>query len=255
MNLSMTGELAATYKSGSQRARVVTETWGEHNLYCPNCSSPKLDRLSHNTKAGDFSCPSCKSWFQLKGQKTRIGNSITDGAYEAMMDAIQNDRTPNFYFMHYDLATWSIKNLLLVPSFAFPASAIIKRNPLALTARRAGWIGCNIALNRIPIEARISLVTERQVISEKEVREKFQRVKPLKEISVKQRGWTLDVLNIVHKLDRAEFTNDDVYAYDRELEQLHPGNKNVRPKIRQQLQVLRDAGLLIHVKSGRWRIA
>ncbi|PYJ57817.1 MAG: hypothetical protein DME22_24330 [Verrucomicrobia bacterium] len=25
-------------------------------------------------------------------------------------------------------------------------------------------------------------------------------------------------------------------------------------KIRQQLQVLRDAGLLIHVESGRWRL-
>jgi type II restriction enzyme len=253
MNLLMTGELAAAYKSGSQQTRVVTEAWGENNLYCPNCSSPKLNRLSHNTKASDFICPNCKFWYQLKGQKTRIGNSVTDGAYEAMMDAIQNDRTPNFYFMHYDLANWSIRNLLLVPSFAFPPSAIIKRNPLALTARRAGWIGCNIALNRIPIEARISLVTERQVASEKEVREKFQRVKPLKEISVAKRGWTLEVLNIVHKLNKAEFTNDDVYAYDQELEQLHPGNKNVRPKIRQQLQNLRDAGLLIHIKDGHWR--
>ncbi|MGA3145608.1 MAG: DpnI domain-containing protein [Verrucomicrobiota bacterium] len=32
----MTGELAAAYQSGSQRARVVTESWGESNLYCPN---------------------------------------------------------------------------------------------------------------------------------------------------------------------------------------------------------------------------
>jgi hypothetical protein len=33
-----------------------------------------------------------------------------------------------------------------------------------------------------------------------EVREKFSRVKPLKDISVTQRGWTLDVLNIVRRL-------------------------------------------------------
>jgi type II restriction enzyme len=38
------------------------------------------------------------------------------------------------------------------------------------------------------------------------------------------------------------------------LEQLHPDNRHVRDKIRQQLQVLRDAGLLIHVESGRWRL-
>ena len=76
-----------------------------------------------------------------------------------MMAAIRNDETPNFYFMQYDLATWSIRNLLLVPHFAFPPSAIIKRPPLSQTARRAGWIGCNIALNRILPDAWISIVT------------------------------------------------------------------------------------------------
>lgn len=250
----MTGELAAAYTSGSQRARVVTEFWGEENLYCPNCSAPKLTRLENNTKASDFSCPACNFWFQLKGQKTRLGDSITDGAYASMMEAIQNDETPNFYFMHYELATWRVKNLLLVPSFAFPPSAIIKRKPLAITARRAGWVGCNIALHRIPVEARIAVVTDNQAASESEVRGKFQRVKPLKEIPVKQRGWTLDVLNIVRRLGKSEFANDDVYAFTRELEKLHPDNRHVRDKIRQQLQVLRDTKLLIHVSSGVWRL-
>ena len=277
MNLSMTGELADAYKSGSQRARVVTEAWGEHNLYCPNCSSPKLDRLSHNTKASDFCCPGCRFWFQLKGQKSRIGNSVSDGAYAAMMNAIACDETPNFYFLHYDLATWSIKNLLLVPSFAFPTSAIIKRNPLAATARRAGWIGCNIALHRIPADARISLVKESNVVPACEVREQFKRVKPLKEISVAQRGWTLDVLTAIRQLvergsvtrstsanatrcdsqSRApgEFTNEDIYALVPHFEKLHPGNRHIRDKIRQQLQVLRDLCLLMHFGKGEWRLS
>jgi type II restriction enzyme len=42
----------------------------------------------------------------------------------------------------------------------------------------------------------------------------------------------------------------DIYAFTRELEQLHPGNRHVRDKIRQQLQVLRDLGLLLHVGPG-----
>jgi hypothetical protein len=29
-------------------------------------------------------------------RQSRIGESITDGAFEAMMEAIQTDRTPNF---------------------------------------------------------------------------------------------------------------------------------------------------------------
>jgi hypothetical protein len=45
----------------------------------------------------------------------------------------------------------------------------------------------------------------------------------------------------------SEFTTADAYAFTRELEKLHPDNRHVRDKIRQQLQVLRDAGLLIHL--------
>src|ERR1017187_4295232 len=52
----MTGALAAACQSGSPRARVIPESWGESNLYCPNsdksragCSSPKLSQLRNNT--------------------------------------------------------------------------------------------------------------------------------------------------------------------------------------------------------------
>jgi type II restriction enzyme len=242
MNLSMTGTLAAAYQSGAQRARVVTESWGESNLYCPNCTSSKLTWLEPGHPASDYSCPKCGFWYQLKSQKSRIGDSITDGAYAAMMNAIRHDELPSFYFMQYEIIPsltgageggpdaagpdegrgekpiktprpdplpaqsrgegmlWRVRNLLLVPHFAFPPSAIIKRKPLAPTARRAGWVGCNFALNHIPLEARIPVVTECKVTPATEVREKFKRVKPLKDLSVTQRGWTLDVLNIVRRL-------------------------------------------------------
>ena len=296
MNLSLPGALATDYHSGAQRARVVTEAWGESNLYCPNCSSPKLTWLEPGHPASDYSCPKCRFWFQLKSQKSRIGDSITDGAYDAMMDAIKRDETPSFYFMQYELATWRVKNLLLIPSFAFPPSAIIKRKPLSSAARRAGWVGCNFALNRIPADARIAVVTTippfrsrgRQsaqteslssqrrltstatvVVTPEEVRAQFKRIKPLKDIPIQMRGWTLDVLNVVAAVcDRRkqlgahraplqswkEFTTADAYAFTRELEKLHPDNRHVRDKIRQQLQVLRDAGLLLHVGRGVWRL-
>jgi type II restriction enzyme len=283
MNLSMRGELANRFTSGSQRARNVTEAWGADNFFCPNCSSPKLDWLKPGTKANDYRCPSCGFWFQLKSKKSRIGSIITDGAYGAMMEAIRNDALPSFYFLHYEICRgrgneaqtspqefqtesrdldsydsrdeiWLVRNLLLVPHFAFPPSAIIKRKPLSVTARRTGWIGCNFALNRIPVEARISMVTESQIVPEKEVREKFKRVKPLKDVSVNDRGWSLDVLNIVRHLGKKEFTNADVYAHERELEALHPDNRNIKAKIRQKLQILRDAKLLIHVSNGVWRL-
>jgi type II restriction enzyme len=42
--------------------------------------------------------------------------------------------------------------------------------------------------------------------------------------------------------------------FTRELGKLHPDNRHVKEKIRQQLQVLRDTGLLLHVERGCWRL-
>ena len=183
-----------------------------------------------------------------------IGNSIADGAYGSMMEAIRNDQTPNFYFMHYDVTTWCVKNLLLVPSFAFPASAIIRRKPLSATARRAGWIGCNIALHRIPPDARIGIVTNAVALPPSEVREQFKKVKRLEEFPVEKRGWMLEVLNVVRQLGKTEFTNQDVYAFEHHFKELHPNNHFIRDKIRQKLQDLARAGFLDHAGRNDYRL-
>lgn len=41
-----------------------------------------------------------KGRYQLKGQLPPVGKQINDGAFDAMMEAIRHDETPNFYFMH-----------------------------------------------------------------------------------------------------------------------------------------------------------
>jgi type II restriction enzyme len=253
MNLTMASEAAEAYKSGSQRALNVTEPWGAKNLFCPNCPSPKLERLKPNTKAADYKCPNCGFWYQLKGKKTPLGNSISDGAYASMMEAVRNDRTPNFFFMHYQLPHWTVKSLLLVPHFAFPTSAIIKRNPLSPTARRAGHVLCNIALSQIPTEARINIVSAGKIMTAAEVRKNYRRIKPLGELTVAERGWALDVLTAVRSLSKLEFSNQDLYALAPHFEKLHPDNRHIRDKLRQQLQNLRDLGLLEHVSKGHWR--
>jgi type II restriction enzyme len=255
MELQMSAELARNYKSKAQQARVVTEAWGRDELFCVNCDSSILAPTPANNKAIDLICPKCNAPFQLKSKSSKIGKTVGDGAYSAMLAAIREDRTPNLLLMRYALPAWRVVDLILIPHFAFPESAIIKRNPLSPTARRAGWIGCNIDLSRITPEARIFVVTASEPVVPAKVRASYERLKPLREIKAQQRGWTLDVLNIVRGLRKAEFTNEEVYAFDRELEKLHPGNRHIRDKIRQQLQVLRDAGLLIHVESGRWRIS
>src|SRR5260370_42202608 len=64
----------------------------------------------------------------------------------------------------------------------------------------------------------------------------------------------LDVLTAVRSLGKPEFTNEDAYTLTSHLEKLHPGNRHIRDKIRQQLQLFRDTGLLLHLQPARWQI-
>ena len=87
-----------------------------------------------------------------------------------------------------------------------------------------------------------------------EVRRAYKKLRPLEALGVEKRGWTLDVLNMVRRLGKKEFTLGEVYAHAEELSELHPGNRHVRDKIRQQLQVLRDLSLLRFRGDGSYRL-
>lgn len=241
------------YKNASQRARVGTESWGAENFFCPACESPRLSPVPQGTAAIDYTCPTCESPFQLKSQSRAFGSRIVDAAYSEMRRAILTDRTPNLYILHYDLAEWEVRTLILIPRFAFALSAIERRKPLAATARRAGWVGCNIVLDRIPTIARIPIVDEGRVHPKVAVREAYKRLRPLGEIRAEKRGWTLDVMRVVESLGPKDFVLADVYAHEDALARLHPGNRHVRDKIRQQLQVLRDMGRIEFLGGGRYR--
>jgi type II restriction enzyme len=202
----------------------------------------------------DYTCPKCDSPFQLKSQSRPFGARIVDAAYSQMKRAILTDCTPNLYVLHYDLTAWAVRTVILIPHFAFALSAVERRPPLAPTARRAGWIGCNILLNKIPQDARIPIVADGTARSAAEVRRAYHRLRPLAKLKAETRGWTLDVLNVVRSLNKPQFSLSDVYARSDELSKLYPDNHNVQPKIRQQLQILRDLGLLEFLGSGSYRL-
>jgi len=253
MRLEMPAALADRYKSASQRARVVSEAWGEDNLYCANCTSSKLAPCPTNTEAVDFICPQCDAPFQLKSQSRPFSARVTDAGFDAMARAIRAGRNPNLFVLHYDVVRWHVLNLLLVPRFSFLISTIEKRKPLSPSARRSGWIGCNIVLRDFPIDAKIPLVSNGVVAAPAVVRRQFERLRPLESLKLEARGWTLDVLNIVRGLGKAEFTLAEVYAREAALARLHPDNLHVRDKIRQQLQALRDLGFVEFLGGGNYR--
>jgi len=253
MILNLPVEVARGYKSLSQKARVITEAWTERNMYCPACMSNRLQRLRAGVEATDFVCGRCDSGFQLKALSRPIGRKIVDAAYDAMMRAVMEDRLPHFLFLSYDNRRAIVNDLLIVPSFCLGPSALEKRKPLAMTARRAGWVGCNILLDLVPPEGRIPVIHSGRILSKETVRRNFRQVQPLKRIGSKKRGWTLDILTALRTLEKREFTIDDTYSFENVLSERHPENLHVKAKIRQQLQILRDLGYLKFLARGRYR--
>lgn len=159
MNLSFNTNLANNYTSNSQIARVLTENWVKNNSYCPNCGEISLNEYANNKPVADFYCNSCSEQFELKSKKgIKVGNKIVDGAYETMIKRINSIENPNFFFLTYYKTSWKVNNFLIIPKHYFISDIIEKRKPLADNARRAGWVGCNIDLTKIPDNGRIFLV-------------------------------------------------------------------------------------------------
>jgi type II restriction enzyme len=207
-----------------------------------------------NTPSIDFSCPHCGQLFQLKSSSTGNPKKIVDAGYDAMIRTIRADRTPNLLLLHHTL-DWIVTGLVLIPRVFFTERVIEKRKPLSLTARRSGWVGCNILVREIPKDGKIDVVAEGTVLPPSRVREDFSRVRGLAELPPQMRGWTVDILNVVRKLGTTKFSLKDVYQFEPELKSAHPQNRNVRPKIRQQLQILRDLGLIRFDNPGQYSIS
>ena len=62
------------------------------------------------------------------------------------------------------------------------------------------------------------------------------------------------MLNVVRSVGKEEFSLGEVYAFAGELARLHPRNHRIEPKIRQQLQRLRDLGFLEFLGRGMYRL-
>ncbi len=118
-------------------------------------------------------------------------------------------------------------------------------------------MGSNILLGQLPEEGRVQVVKAGLPRNSAEVRDDWQRYGFL---AGKKGGWAADVLSCIRVLEREtqaqEFTLDDFcQRFEAELASRHIGNMNIRPKIRQQMQVLRDGDVLSFVDNkGRYRL-
>ena len=253
MNLQMDGKNAEQYTSNAQKVRVITETWVNNNMFCPYCGNQYVSHFENNRPVADFFCPSCREEYELKSKADSISNKVNDGSYNTMIERITSINNPNFFFMHYNKSNLHVENFIMVPKYFFSPEIIEKRKPLADTARRAGWIGCNILLNRVPNEGRIFIVQNEKEVPVEQIINKVHRTEFLRGSKLDTRGWTLDVLNCVNMIEEKDFSLEQMYRFEEMLAIKHPDNRHVKDKIRQQLQMLRDNGIIEFTGRGHYR--
>lgn len=255
MNLEFDTILAADYGSASQRARVLTEHWVACSFYCPNCGCSRVDRFPNNQPVADFFCPSCREEYELKSKRDTIGTKVIDGAYHPKMARLRSSTNPNLLLLSYNLQNSCVLDLCVIPKQFFVQGIVEERRPLAATARRAGWIGSNILLHKVPDFGKLFLVRNRKALPKESVLSQWRKTLFLRETTeLSARRWLLDVMNCVEKVGKREFSLHDVYSFETELQRLYPDNRHIRDKIRQQLQVLRDSGYIEFVRRGNYRL-
>ena len=80
----------------------------------------------------------------------------------------------------------------------------------------------------------------------------YKKVYNLHTDSIEKRGWLLDTLRLVERLD-TDFSLSQIYMFVDELREKYPRNNHIKDKIRQQLQFLRDKGFIEFKGRGQYR--
>lgn len=66
-------------------------------------------------------------------------------------------------------------------------------------------------------------------------------------------GWTLRIFQYLVSIPKQEFTLNEVYRFEPDLHEMYPNNQNIRAKIRQQIQFLRDLGLIEFLTNAKYK--
>lgn len=73
METSFEPRLAEGYKSKSQIARVLTESWTKAHMYCPICGHPGISKFPNNKAAADFFARAARVSLSKKVKTDHLG--------------------------------------------------------------------------------------------------------------------------------------------------------------------------------------
>lgn len=94
---------------------------------------------------------------------------------------------------------------------------------------------------------------QRPVINLDEDNDTLIVVNDISKLINKMSSWQKDVFMCINRMESATFTANDIYQFENELKVLHPNNNNVKPKIRQILQQIRDMGFVKFTTRGIYK--
>jgi type II restriction enzyme len=187
----------------------------------------------------------------LKSQQKSFGARIAGASYQAAANAITENQSPSIVLLQYDKKSWFVTNVLMIHSKCLTEDSIIKRKGLSSRAERKGWIGYDLLLGNTLRTGRVPVVVHGKVIERDFVIRSWKAAEKLAQSIGSLTGWNRDVMWYIDQLGTS-FSLEDVCAMESKWARRYPNNQNIRAKIRQQLQFLRNKGLVVFNGGGKY---
>ena len=145
------------WKSESRIVGEACEYYIKNNVNCVRCCSNNFEKCKTNEQSKDLICINCHQKFQIKAKSAtqkkvnHIKNKNTfktiGGEYLTTLKNINEEI--DYLIVLYEKKSYKIINILYIKHENIKPDCIIPRTPLSITAKRAGWQGCNIIFNHI----------------------------------------------------------------------------------------------------------
>jgi len=116
-----------------------------------------------------------------------------------------------------------------------------------------GGLDVMLNISNVPESGKDFHYQNQKEVDKQNVVANYSRTKSIKTTNIESRVWIMDVLNCVDRINTVDFSLNQVYQFEKELQMKHPDNKFVKDKIRQQLQYLRDKGFIDFTTRGNYR--
>src|SRR5674476_97659 len=151
-------ESQSSYSSGSQKCAHMDRGMGERVGVLPALRQREDFGLPKQQSAGRFLLYVLRRGIRAQEPEGKIRREGPGRRIQDQMRASRRQQQSQPLLMNYDLKSLAVVNLFIVPKHFFVREIIEERKPLAVTARRAGWIGSKILLDRVPESGKIHIV-------------------------------------------------------------------------------------------------